>query len=196
MEQFSNMEELGSPAHEFTLPNTNPEFGTKIVSMKEMNDQPLLLVAFICNHCPYVIHIRDSFAGFASDYKKQGLAVVAISSNDVLNHPDDSPERMTEEALNSGYSFPYLYDETQSVAKAYRAACTPDFFLYDNNRALVYRGQYDSSRPGNDEPVTGNDLRAAVNALLSGSPVLIEQRPSIGCNIKWKIGEEPDYYNA
>ena len=196
MAHISNMDELGSPAHDFSLPNTNPRFGGETVSMGAMNDRNLLLVAFICNHCPYVIHIRDSFVEFASDYQRRGLGLVAICSNDVLTHPDDSPERMAEEALKFGYSFPYLFDETQSTAKVYRAACTPDFFLYDQNRKLAYRGQYDSSRPGNNEPVTGKDLSAAVDCLLEGLPVSIEQRPSVGCNIKWKSGEEPDYFDA
>ncbi len=194
MEKLSNMEKLGSLAHNFSLLNTNPDFGGSEVSMSMMNDSPLFLVAFICNHCPYVIHIRDAFVNFVSDYQEKGLAVVAISSNDIQTHPADSPKRMQEDSLNYKYSFPYLYDETQSVAKAYRASCTPDFFLYDADRKLVYRGQYDSSRPGNDKPVTGYDLRSAVESLLRGETILGKQHPSIGCNIKWRIGEEPDYY--
>ena len=194
MEKLSNMEKLGSPAHDFNLLNTNPDFGGPAVSMSMMNDSPLFLVAFICNHCPYVIHIRDSFVNFVSDYQEKGLAVVAISSNDIQTHPADSPKRMQEDSVTYKYSFPYLYDETQSVAKAYRASCTPDFFLYDADRKLVYRGQYDDSRPGNDEPVTGNDLRSAVESLLRGETISGKQHPSVGCNIKWRIGEEPEYY--
>jgi peroxiredoxin len=196
MEQFSTMEELGSPAPNFSLPNTNPGFGTQTVSMKALNEHLMLLVVFICNHCPYVVHIRDSFVSFAAEYQEKRLAVVAICSNDALNYPGDSPEKMTEEAINFGYSFPYLYDESQTIAKAYHATCTPDFFLYNHERVLVYRGQYDGSRPGNGEPVTGRDLRRATDALLRGDPILAEQRPSVGCNIKWRSGEEPDYFSV
>ena len=152
------------------------------------------MVVFICNHCPYVVHIRDSFVSFVSEYHEKGLGVVAISSNDVESYPDDSPEQMTEDAVKYSYPFPYLFDESQEIAKAYRAACTPDFFLYDRNRTLVYRGQYDSSRPKNSEPVTGEDLRNATNALIQNSIIPTEQKPSMGCNIKWKKGREPDYF--
>ena len=196
MAHISTMEELGSPALDFSLPNTNPGVGGQSVSLNALNEHPALLVAFICNHCPYVIHIRDSFVGFVLDYQEKGLAVVAICANDVRTHPDDSPEKMAEEASKFGYPFPYLYDESQGVAKGYRAACTPDFFLYNRERTLVYRGQFDGSRPGNSEPVTGADLRCATDALLQDAPVLAEQRPSMGCNIKWKSGEEPDYFTA
>jgi peroxiredoxin len=188
------MEELGSSAPGFSLPNTNSTVGGQTVSMTAMKEQPALLVAFICNHCPYVIHIRDALVKFVSEYHEKGLAVIAISANDVGTHPDDSPEKMGEEALKFSYPFPYLYDESQAVAKEYRAACTPDFFLYNHERSLVYRGQFDGSRPGNSELVTGKDLRRATDALLQGAPVLAEQQPSMGCNIKWKSGEEPDYF--
>jgi hypothetical protein len=146
----------------------------------------------ICNHCPFVKHIRAELARFGRDYQARGLAMVALSANDVANYPDDSPAKIAEAAET--YPFPYLYDESQTVAKAYRAACTPDFFLFDADRKLVYRGQFDASRPGNNVPVTGADLRAAADAVLVGRPVSPEQKPSIGCNIKWKAGNEPDYY--
>ena len=194
MAHSSTMEKLGSPAPGFDLQNFNTGYSDNMVSLETFKNYPALLVVFICNHCPYVIHIRDSFVNFVSDYQDKGLAVVAISSNDIQTHPADSPERMQEDSLNHRYSFPYLYDEKQSVAKAYRASCTPDFFLYDVDRKLVYRGQYDSSRPGNDEPITGNDLRSAVESLLRGEKISGKQHPSVGCNIKWRIGEEPEYY--
>ena len=148
----------------------------------------------MCNHCPFVKHVRQGLIQFARDYQAKGLAVVAISTNDVANFPDDSPAKMAQEARAFGYPFPYLYDESQSVAKAYRAACTPDFFLFDAGRKLVYRGQFDGSRPGNNIPVTGADLRVATDAMLAGQPITPDQKPSIGCNIKWKAGNEPEYY--
>ena len=177
-------------------PNFNlPEPATgKTVALADFQDSPALLVMFISNHCPFVKHIRADLARFAADYRAKGLASVAIGANDAANYPDDSPARIAEDSKALGFSFPYLYDESQTVAKAYRAACTPDFFLFDANRKLVYRGQFDGSRPGNAIPVTGADLRAAVDALLAGQPVAPEQKPSIGCNIKWKAGNEPDYY--
>ncbi len=147
----------------------------------------------ICNHCPFVKHIRQGLIQFARDYQAKGLAIVAINANDVANHPEDSPAKMAEDAKTFGYPFPYLYDESQATAQAYHAACTPDFFLFDADRKLVYRGQFDGSRPGNNVPVTGNDLRAAADAVLAGQPVSPEQNPSIGCNIKWKAGNEPGY---
>ena len=153
-----------------------------------------LLVMFICNHCPYVIHLRDHLANLTAEYRAKGIGVVAINSNDVEKYPDDSPEMMREEVKKVGYKFPYLFDADQSVAKAYQAACTPDFFLFDENRRLVYRGQYDDSRPGNDKAVTGKDLRQALEAVVSGDPVGTEQVASIGCNIKWKPGNEPAYF--
>lgn len=186
----STMLPLGTLASDFDLPE--PATG-RIVTLADFRDSPALLVMFVCNHCPFVKHIRAELARFAREYQAKGLATVAISANDVAKFPDDSPEKMVGEAKTFGYSFPYLYDESQAVAKIYRAACTPDFFLFDAGRRLVYRGQFDGSRPGNAVPVTGADLRAAVDALLAGRPVSPEQKPSIGCNIKWKPGNEPDY---
>jgi peroxiredoxin len=182
--------ELGTPAPYFMLPDPKG----KRVSLDDFRDAKALLVVFMCNHCPYVKHIRSALAQFAREYQPKGLAMVGINSNDAAAYPDDSPEKMAEEIRSVGYTFPYLYDATQEVAKAYRAACTPDFFLFDRNRKLVYRGQFDGSRPGNNVPVTGEDLRAAVDAVLEGRPVSTEQRPSMGCNIKWKPGNEPEYY--
>lgn len=173
---------LGTKAPGFRLPDPHG----KLVSLDIFTGAPALLVAFICNHCPYVKHIRTSFASFAREYQARGVAIVGINSNDVANYPDDSPEKMAEEIVAAGYTFPYLYDESQEVAKAYRAACTPDFFLFDREQRLVYRGQYDDSRPKNNLPVTGADLRAAVDAVLTGQPVAEDQKPSVGCGIKWK----------
>jgi peroxiredoxin len=187
----STMLELGTPAPDFSLPDTVS--GTT-VSLSDFAQAPGLLVMFICNHCPYVKHINHALAAFAKVYRARGLAVVAISANDVVSHPDDGPDKMAAEARALGYSFPYLYDESQATAKAYRAACTPDFFLFDGQRRLYYRGQFDSSRPGSTVPVTGEDMRAAVDALLAGDPPPSEQRPSLGCNIKWRPGNEPDYF--
>lgn len=186
----STMIELGTPAPEFSLPDPDG----KLVSLHDFEDAPALLVAFLCNHCPYVQHIRHQFAAFVREYQPKGLAAVGINANDVANYPDDSPEKMAEEIRSIGYTFPYLYDETQEVAKRYQAACTPDFFLFDKERKLVYRGQFDDSRPRNDAPVTGKDLRTAVDALLTGRPVPENQKASLGCNIKWKPGNEPDYF--
>ncbi len=148
----------------------------------------------MCNHCPYVKHIRAGLAQFARDYQKNRVAVVGINSNDVRNYPADAPDKMAEEIRSAGYAFPYLYDETQAVAKAYHAACTPDLFVFDGEQRLAYRGQFDDSRPGNGVPVTGKDLRAAVDALLQGKPPSSTQKPSMGCNIKWKAGNEPEYF--
>jgi peroxiredoxin len=187
----STMLPLGTAAPTFSLPE--PATG-KSVSLDDFGNAPALLVIFLCNHCPFVKHIRQGLGQFARDYQARGLAILAISANDVANYPDDSPEKMAEEAKTFGYPFPYLYDETQAVAKAYRAACTPDFFLFDAVRKLVYRGQFDGSRPGNNLPVTGADLRAAADAALAGLPAPANQKPSIGCNIKWKAGNEPEYY--
>jgi thiol-disulfide isomerase/thioredoxin len=153
-----------------------------------------LLVTFICSHCPFVVHIRQALGAFGREYREKGLSMVAITSNDLAKYPQDGPEGMRKEAEEGAYTFPYLLDSTQDVAKAYRAACTPDFFLFDADRKLVYRGQFDGSRPGNDVPVTGEDLRAAADAVLAGDPVPEEQRSSVGCNIKWKPGNEPDYF--
>jgi len=178
-------------APDFSLPDHTGE----VRSLGDFSGAPALLVAFICYHCPFVVHIRRAFGAFAREYQEKGLAVVAIQSNDVAQYPQDGPEGMAKEIQEGGYSFPYLYDESQEVAKAFRAACTPDLFLFDGDRKLVYRGQFDDSRPGNDLPVTGRDLRAAVDAVLVGSPVPEEQRSSIGCNIKWKAGNAPDYFS-
>lgn len=186
----STMLPLGTPAPAFSLPE--PATG-KIIALADFHAAPALLVIFMCNHCPFVKHIRQGLIDFARDYQPRKLAMIAISANDSANYPGDSPAQMAEEAKAFGYSFPYLYDETQATAKAYRAACTPDFFLFDSARQLVYRGQFDDSRPGNQIPVTGVDLRAAADAVLAGQPVGSEQKPSIGCNIKWKAGNAPDY---
>ena len=194
MAHISTMERLGTSAPEFELQNFNTDYKEKMVSLVNFENYPALLVVFICNHCPYVIHIRDSFLDFSNEYQSKGLGIVAISSNDILSYPDDSPEKMRDDALKYAYPFPYLFDENQDVAKAYRAACTPDFFLYDKERSLVYRGQYDSSRPKNSIPVTGEDLRDATENLIKGEKITAEQSPSMGCNIKWKKGAEPDYF--
>lgn len=188
----STMLPLGTTAPDFKLPDTNG----KLVSLADFKDKPALVVLFICNHCPFVKHIRDGLAQLGRDYLPRGAAIVAISSNDVANYPDDSPAKMKDEAKTAGYNFPYLYDESQAVAKAYRAACTPDFYVFDKNHKLVYRGQFDDSRPGNGAPVTGKDLRAALDAVLAGGPVATTQRASLGCNIKWKPGKEPDYFGT
>ncbi len=185
----SSMLPLGTSAPDFQLPDTNG----KIVSLTDFKNSSALLFLFICNHCPYVKHVRAELAALGRDYQTQGVGVVAINSNDAANYPDDSPEKMKQEVKLAGYTFPYLYDETQSVAKAFRAACTPDIFLFDKNLKLVYRGQLDDSRPGNDIPVTGEDLRLALDAVFVGKPVSENQIPSIGCNIKWKAGNEPKY---
>jgi len=181
---------LGIPAPAFSLPDTSG----RIVSLSDFESAPALVVAFICNHCPYVKHIREALSLFGKDMQAMDVAVVAISSNDAAHYPDDSPDKMAREVKSADYTFPYLYDESQAVAKAYRAACTPDFYLFDRSRALVYRGQFDDSRPGNGIPVTGRDLRSAVDAVLARRPVAEDQTPSMGCNIKWKAGNEPDYF--
>ena len=185
----STMLPLGTVAPGFRLSDTDG----KTVSLDEFNEAPALLVAFICNHCPYVKHVRHELARLGKEYQGKGVAVVAISSNDVNNYPDDSPKMMAKEKAEVGYTFPYLYDESQQVALAYKAACTPDFYVFDKDQKLVYRGQLDASRPGNPIPLTGKDLRSALDAVLAGKPVSDDQRPSIGCNIKWKRGNEPDY---
>jgi peroxiredoxin len=186
----STMLPLGTQAPDFRLPDPSG----KPLSLADFKGAPALLVVFMCNHCPYVKHIRDGLARLARDYQPGGVAVVGINSNDVANYPADSPARMAEEAAAAGYIFPYLYDETQAVAKSYHAACTPDLYLFDKDQRLVYRGQFDDSRPGNGIPVTGKDLRAALDALLVEKPVSPNQKASIGCNIKWKPGNEPDYF--
>jgi len=176
------MPELGLAAPDFALPDTQG----RIVRRDDFAANPALLVAFWCNHCPFVKHIEGVFVRFAGEYRDRGLAIVAISANDVIAYPADAPARMKEIAHAHGYTFPYLYDETQDVARAYAAACTPDFFLYDRTRRLAYRGQFDGSRPGNSQPVSGSDLRAAADAVLAGRAAAAEQKPSVGCNIKWK----------
>ena len=181
-EVHSNMLPLGTQAPKFRLADPIGKW----VSSDDFRDAPALLVAFICNHCPYVKHIRAKFAEMAKEYQERGVAVVGISSNDAESYPEDGPAKMAEEIKLAGYTFPYLYDESQEVAKAYQAACTPDFFLFDGNRRLVYRGQFDDSRPSNQRPVTGADLRGALEAVLQGLPAPAEQKPSVGCNIKWK----------
>ncbi len=186
----STMLALGTSAPDFRLPDTRGQ----MVSPADFKSAPALLVLFICNHCPYVKHIRSALADLGREYQRRGAAIVAINSNDVQNYPEDSPERMKQEVKAAGYVFPYLYDEAQSAARAYRAACTPDIFLFDKNRKLVYRGQFDDSRPGNGRPVTGRDLRAALDAVLAGKPVPEPQTASMGCNIKWKPGNAPDYF--
>jgi len=188
----STMLPLGTAAPDFSLPNVDG----RTVTLADAAGPRGTLVMFICNHCPFVKHVADQLAALGRDCLPRGIGVVAISSNDVSSHPADSPEQMVHEAEERGYVFPYLYDETQEVAHAYHAACTPDFFLFDGDRKLAYRGQLDASRPGNEIPVTGADLRAAIDALLSGHPVPAEQRPSLGCNIKWKPGNEPAYFTS
>jgi len=178
----STMVPLGSPAPDFKLPDTEG----KLVALADFASAPALLVAFICNHCPYVKHVRTAFAQLAREYQDKGVAIVGISSNDAAAYPDDSPGKMKEEKVAAGYVFPYLYDESQNVAKAYRAACTPDFFVYDKTRKLAYRGQMDASRPGNGKPNDGADLKAALDAVLASRVPEGQQWPSIGCNIKWK----------
>ena len=187
----STMLPLGSQAPDFSLPDVEG----RTISLGDFRDAPALLVVFMCNHCPFVKHIAGELARLGKDYQARGAAIVGINPNDVEHYPDDSPERMRREVQERGYTFPYLYDETQETAQAYRAACTPDFFLFDKDRKLVYRGQLDDSRPGSDIPVTGKDLRAALDKVLAGQAAPATQRPSIGCNIKWKPGHEPDYFN-
>ena len=179
----SIMLELAAPAPDFAL--TDVVTG-KTVRRDDFTGQKALLVMFICAHCPYVKHIEKALAALGKDYAGQPVAIVAISSNDATTHPDDSPGKLKKQAQTLGFAFPYLYDESQVVARAYKAACTPDFFLFDAGFQLIFRGQFDSSRPGNRVPVTGEDLRAAIDAALAGKPPLEEQQPSIGCNIKWK----------
>jgi peroxiredoxin len=184
------MVELGTPMPSFHLPDTDGI----ILSSQEVAGTPAVLVAFICPHCPFVRHIRKSFADFGREYQKRGLAIVAINSNDTTAFPDDDRAGMKKEIEEAGYTFPYLVDESQSTAKAFHAACTPDFFLFDRNRRLAYRGQFDASRPGNNVAVTGADMRAAVDAVLEGRAPAAVQQPSVGCNIKWRAGNEPDYF--
>jgi len=183
----SNMLDLGTQAPDFSLLDPVTQ---KQVKLSDFNKKPVL-IAFICNHCPYVILIKEAFAKLAAEFQKQGVQVIAINSNDVENYPDDSPEKMVIDSATYNYSFPYLYDETQKVAQQYQAACTPDLYLFDADHKLYYRGQFDDARPNSDIPVTGNDLKNAVESLLAGKPSPKNQKPSLGCNIKWKQGNEP-----
>ncbi len=188
----STMMPLGSPAPDFSLTNVDG----RTMSLADFAGKPGMLVVFMCNHCPFVIHLQTHFVATAQEYMQKGLAVVAISSNDVVQYPQDGPDAMRQRHAEAGFTFPYLFDATQSAAQAYRAACTPDFFLFDSDHRLVYRGQYDDSRPKTTIPVSGHDLRAACDALLAGQPIVADQKPSIGCNIKWKVGGEPDYFSG
>lgn len=185
----SMMVELGTPAPDFALPSVTT--GEK-VSLASFEGAPALLVVFLSNHCPYVKHVEAAFAAFAAEYRERGLAIVAISANDVVNYPEDAPERLVDQINRAGFTFPYLYDESQAVAREYRAACTPDFFLYDAQRRLAYRGQFDDSRPKSAVEVTGSSLRAAADAVLRGEAVAEPHYPSIGCSIKWRPGNEPE----
>jgi len=186
----STMLPLGTEAPDFSLADV---VSGRTVTLHDLDDEQALLVMFICRHCPYVAHVRPAIAALARDHIGSRLGIVAISANDAATYPEDAPESLAAEAVEAGYTFPYLFDEAQEVAKAYTAACTPDFFLFDRERRLVYRGQFDSSRPGNGVPVTGADLRAAIDAVLEGRRVPKEQRPSVGCSIKWRPGNEPDF---
>ena len=187
----SRMTPLGNDAPDFSLPDPDGNHH----SLSDAEGCAAVLVMFICNHCPYVVHVRSELARLCNEYLQRNVAVFAINSNDVDKYAADSPEKMKQEIVSHGYRFPYLYDEDQSVAKSYEAACTPDFFLFDGDRKLVYRGQFDASRPGNSIPVTGSDLRAALDAVLNGAPVDQNQIPSIGCNIKWKAGNSPEWFS-
>ena len=187
----STMQSLGSQAPDFSLLNIDG----RMVSLHDYDQQPALLVIFMCNHCPFVKHVASELVRLAHDYQPRGVAIVGINANDPAKHPEDSPEQMIHEAEEQGYPFAYLFDETQEVAQAYKAACTPDFFLYDKQRRLFYRGQLDSSRPGNGKPLNGEDLRRALDALLAGQPAPEKQLASIGCNIKWKAGAAPSYFD-
>ncbi len=186
----STMLELGTAAPDFCLRDP----GGRLVALHDFADAPALLVVFMCNHCPYVKHVRKELALLGREYQERGAAVVGINSNDADAYPDDSPAKMAEESRAAGYTFPYLFDETQAVAQAYRAACTPDLYVFDGSRRLAYRGQLDDSRPGNSLPVTGRDLRDALDAVLAGNPATPLQKPSMGCNIKWRPGNEPEYF--
>ena len=190
---LSTMLELGTAAPDFSLPDV---VSGRVVSLATFQTDPALLVMFICRHCPFVKHVQRELARLAVEYRGRGAGIVAISSNDAADYADDGPDSLKEMALELGFSFPVCYDESQDVAKAYAAACTPDFFLFDRARRLAYRGQLDDSRPGNGKPVTGADLRAALDAVLAGRPVGRDQKPSMGCNIKWKVGGAPHYFRT
>ena len=189
----STMLSLGTPAPDFALSDVA---SGEALSLSNFADKKGLLVMFICQHCPFVLHVESELTQLGQDYVPQGLGILAISANSVETHPQDSPEKLREQVKRASFNFPYAYDETQAVAKSYTAACTPDFFLFDQDRKLVYRGQLDDSRPGNDKPVTGADLRAAIDKVIAGKPVPEDQKPSIGCNIKWSPGKEPSYFGA
>lgn len=193
VQTLSTMMALGTQAPDFSLVDA---VSGKTYTLEDFKDAPALLVMFLCNHCPFVIHIREQLGKITAMYQKKGVAIVAINSNDVEAYPQDRPEEMRAIAESKGWTFPFLFDETQEVAKAYGAACTPDFFLFDQDRRLVYRGQLDKSRPSNRIPVTGEDLRIAMENLLHGIPVPSNQQPSIGCNIKWKPGNEPSWFTS
>ena len=189
VETASQMLPLGTQAPDFELPDTDG----KTVRLSQFEGAHAYLVMFICNHCPFVVHVKGELAKLAKEYQDRGVAVVAINANDVTTHPDDSPEKMKQDKEKFGYTFPYLFDESQEVAKQYHAACTPDFFVFDEDRKLAYRGQMDDTRPGGAKP-DGSDLRAALDAVLAGKPAPEEQKPSMGCNIKWRRGNEPAYF--
>ena len=188
---LSTMLKLGTPAPAFSLPDV---VSGRVISLESFQGGKALLVMFICRHCPYVKHVQGELARLGTDYRDRAVGIVAISANDASAHPDDAPRSLREMAVDLGFTFPFCHDESQAVAKAYTAACTPDFFLFDEARRLVYRGQLDNSRPDSGTPVTGRDLRAAIDAVLAGRPAGGDQRPSLGCNIKWKPGNEPDYF--
>ena len=189
----STMLSLGTQAPDFHLPDV---VSGQMISLSTFAQKKALLVMFICRHCPFVKHIKEELAQLGKDYINKGLGIVAISTNDAKNYPDDAPELLKAMAIELDFKFPFCYDESQETAKAYTAACTPDFFLFNGNQQLVYRGQMDESRPSNGKPVTGADLRAAIDAVLTDKPVAGEQKPSIGCNIKWKPANEPTYFTA
>ena len=190
VETRSTMAPIGMEAPDFSLPDTQGS----VVSLTDFTNAPAFLVMFICNHCPFVKHLQVELAGLVGKYQEMGLAAVAINSNDFSKYPDDSPKRMREEAQNAGYTFPYLVDEDQSVAREYRASCTPDFYLFDKEHKLYYRGQFDDSRPGNNVSITGGDIARAIESLLRGDEFSGKQKASVGCNIKWKEGNEPEYF--
>lgn len=189
----STMLELGTPAPDFALPDV---VSGDTISLNTFAGKSALVVMFICQHCPFVKHVQDELARLGHDYVPKNVGVLAVSANSVQTHPQDGPEHLQEMAASLQFNFPYCYDETQEMAKAYTAACTPDFFVFDGDRKLVYRGQLDDSRPGNDVPVTGKDLRAAIDTVLAGKSLSSDQKPSIGCNIKWTPGNEPEYFGA
>ncbi len=187
----STMLELGTRAPDFSLPDVCTG---QTVNLRDFSEKGALLVIFMCAHCPFVKLVEEELSAIGREFQEQGLGMVAISTNDAENYPDDAPELLKEQADRLGFTFPYLYDESQEAAKAYRAACTPDLYLFDKDMKLVYRGQLDDARPGNEKPITGKNLRAAINAVLAGEEVTESQLPATGCNIKWKPGNTPDYF--